>query len=135
MKYNGRWHKLIQAICAGIALGVLVMVSIYSTITGRYDVAFKYLMSLVFFISLYRVFIVLFVEKVEFVLEESTITHTTEDGGMAMILEVAHHKYFDKPIWVKIISYDETKNHEDFKKLLTQKAIRVTIEGTGEKEK
>jgi hypothetical protein len=51
---------------------------------------------------------------------------TKEDSGQAQILEVADEA-FEDGIWYRIISWDETCQHADMKRLIGKK-IRVTLE-------
>ena len=63
-----------------------------------------------------------------------TITETakveevrTEDGGQAKILTLCEDREQENGIFIDVISWDDTKKHKEFSKLIGKK-IRITIE-------
>lgn len=50
--------------------------------------------------------------------------YKTEDSGQALIAEIDKE---NSALYVRLISYDEDKKHEDFEKLKNKK-IKITIE-------
>jgi len=66
------------------------------------------------------------------------LTHTTsgfldpievrkEDGGQALIFEMSEDMESESGIYIKIVSWDEEKNHTEFNSFIGRK-IKITIE-------
>ena len=62
------------------------------------------------------------------VIEDFTPVSETQDRGASMIAEFVN----DGDIFVRLLSYDETRKHEQLTKLLEGGRIRITIENMKE---
>jgi hypothetical protein len=59
--------------------------------------------------------------------EEKVDDIEVEDGGQANIIVLSENDEEENGIYVRIVSWDETKMHKEFKKLKGKK-LRITIE-------
>ncbi len=70
--------------------------------------------------------------KIKFESKLTKENTSEEDSGSARIAEFSLRlpelREEDKGIWVKVISWDLDKEHEEFKQLLKAKKVRITIE-------
>ena len=60
---------------------------------------------------------------------EGTVFLDEQDSGLAMIADVRSDGDEENGIWVKIVSWDTEKKHEEFNKMCPINArLRITIE-------
>jgi hypothetical protein len=66
-------------------------------------------------------------EKVTHIIEDVIIMERSEDGGQFTGCSINNSPDQDNGMYVTICSWDENKQHEEYKKFLNRK-VRVTIE-------
>lgn len=66
-------------------------------------------------------------EKQTYIVEEFVTKQDVEDGGQYIACAMSNSEDKENGIYIKICSWDEKRNHEEFNQFLNRK-VRVTIE-------